>query len=289
MADILTRTPIEPWPLPVKHQRNIWGSTEDPHRVDLWFVDFKHVRDGIIAAYTAASAQGALGGGGVMTAPPLILPQYIQSITLPEPHKVRAEPVRRESIPYPMPSWDEPLEPITMVLLLNSENPNPIIALLEQWNGLVRAGRGLRSGSGALFQSGENLGLILNNKFRIDFRFNITIYLLQGSTGTVEPPLILAESPAQSNVQRNAFQQFTDSLRTLTSGSRPPATLPFIRSQGPPASSTGDYSVLQAVKTWVARVWLSSYKVADLSYAASGLVTVTATFQTEYLQLELAP
>ena len=209
-------------------QRNVWGQTRDVQRSDLWYVDFRGAVDGTNAA---------LGDRPVAK----ILPQHAQAVTLPELNKIRVEQVRRDSIPYPMPSWDECLEPITVVFWLESTDSNPILVLLERWASLVRAGRGKRiTDANVAGVSGDDFAtaLVLNSKYSIDFRFPISIYLMRG--------------------QNNSL---VDSL---------PET--FCR--------------LNAHSVWFASVWLSGYKVSELDHKNAGLVTVTATFQPDFIQLE---
>ena len=258
-------------PLSVSKQRNLWGQTIDPHRVDLWYVDFDEARAGVEVE------------SGLQSVP--IFPQHIQSITLPENQKVRAEAVRRESIAYPMPSWDEQLEPIVANFVLEDTTPNPVLTLLEQWAGLVRAGRGLRTDSGG-FPLNQSLAIKLNANFRMEFRFNIHIFLLQGSQGQITARPQPQQSVAQSQIKRNFIQRLGDSTKTKTvtpAQQRVTASIPTSIVESPPPD---DFSVLNVSKTWTARVWLSGYKVTDLSYSASGMVLVNATFQTEFLNMQ---
>lgn len=260
-------------PLSVSKQRNLWGQTIDPHRVDLYYVDFDEARAGVEVET------------GLPSVP--IIPQHIQSITLPENQKVRAEPIRRESIAYQMPSWDEPLEPIVASFILEDSTPNPVITMLEQWSGLVRAGRGLRTDSGG-FPLKQSLAIKLNANFRTEFRFNIHIFLLQGSQGQITATPRPPQSVAQSQIKRTTLQRLGDALKkkkVTPAQQQNPFTLPMTSSalEPPPPD---DFSVLNVAKTWTARVWLSGYKVTDLNYTASGMVLVTATFQTEYLNMQ---
>lgn len=260
-------------PLSVDKQRNLWGQTIDPHRVDLYYVDFDEARAGVEIETGKPSVP--------------ILPQHVQSITLPEIQKVRAEPIRRESIAYPMPSWDEALEPIVASFILDDTTPNPVITMLEQWGGLVRAGRGLRTASGG-FPLNQSLAIKLNANFRMEFRFNIYIFLLQGSQGQITARPQPTQSIAQSQVKRNFLQQLGDALKkkqVTPAQQQNPFSLPINSSalEPPPAD---DFSVLTVAKTWTARVWLSGYKVIDLNYGANGMVMVTATFQTEHLNMQ---
>lgn len=259
--------------LSVSRQRNLWGQTIDPHRVDLYYVDFDEARAGVEVET------------GLPSVP--ILPQHVQSITLPEIQKVRAEPIRRESIAYPMPSWDEAMEPIVASFILEDTKPNAVITMLEQWGGLVRAGRGLRTDSGG-FPLNQSLAIKLNANFRMEFRFNIHIFLLQGAQGQITARPQPQQSVAQSQVKRNFLQQLGDAMKkkqVTPAQQQNPFTLPMNSSmlEPPPAD---DFSVLTVAKTWDARVWLSGYKVTDLNYGASGMVMVNATFQTEYLNMQ---
>lgn len=80
---------------------------------------------------------------------PSIFPQFVQSVTLPN-QAVKAEPYRRGSIPYNMPSWDEPLDAIKIVFLMGQDASGlPMVYdFLSRWQALVRLGRGSRKNQG---------------------------------------------------------------------------------------------------------------------------------------------
>ena len=265
-------------PVSVSKQKNLWGKSIDPHRVDLWYVSLEEARAGL---------QATTGAEGTEYLPE-ILPQHIQSVTLPEPVKIRAEAVRRESIAYQMPSWDEPLDPVSVTFILEDTTPNPVLTLLETWASLVRAGRGMRSDSGGF----RGQSLKLNDRFGIDFRFNIYIYLLQGSTGRIQINTNAAlATAAQSQIKRKALAQMGDALKKEASAwgdffSKKKPLAPSPPTAPLRAPDADEYCVLNVVKTWMARVWLSGYKVNELSYNNNGMVTVTATFQTEFLNMQ---
>ena len=83
-------------------QRNPWGITLEAQRSDLWYVNFDSVVREFTAAglFTADEVYGNFNGGNTQF--------YATSVSLPE-QKINAEVVRRDSRPYHMPSWDEPV------------------------------------------------------------------------------------------------------------------------------------------------------------------------------------
>ena len=246
------------------HQRNLWGNVRDLQRSDLWYVDF-------FGALLEINA--------VLKDEPQValLPQHAQSVVLPDLNKIRVEQVRRDSIPYPMPSWDECLEPIIATFWLESISPNPVIVLLERWSSLVRAGRGKRMFSADHAASGEDAfatALVLDKNYSISFRFYIYIYMLQGSISIVQG----------SEREQIVVKKIRDLSAAPEMGGYICSTAYAISKLGSELSN--DYCKIEQVKIWKARVWLSSYKISELDYKANGLVTVTATFQPDFIQLE---
>jgi hypothetical protein len=156
----------------IVQQKNPWaaqagaGGGLDPQRSDLWTVDFKQVSDGL----SVVLEQNVPG-----------IPTYFaQSLNFPEP-KVRGEMYRRDSRPYNMPGFDEPLDPVRMTFILESPGPGTssrIYRFLDNWRQVVRAGRGAMSAAGA--------SITLDENYRIDYAFNINVFLLAGTANGVE-------------------------------------------------------------------------------------------------------
>ena len=156
------------------NQLNRWGISGglEPQRADLFYVDFKTA---------VAGVNGAFANAAFKKLSP-VPPQCVKSLTLPE-LRTKPEAVRRDSIPYQMPSWDDPLDPVKITFMLDSEN-SPVTALLDAWLALSRAGRGSRTGG----YVNSNGYITLNAQYSVDFRFDIGVNLLRGSA-TGKPDL----------------------------------------------------------------------------------------------------
>src|ERR1051326_3594086 len=151
-------------------QRNTWGSPNglNSQRADLWQVDFATAINGIQTALAS--------NPGMDSAVPAKLPSiYLQSISLPE-LKVGGQVVHRESRPYYVPDYDEPIEPIRMKFNMDAPHRtsvSEVIKFLTAWRMLVRAGRG---------SFGQEWSIRLNQDYRIDYAFNVSLRLLRGGT-----------------------------------------------------------------------------------------------------------
>lgn len=153
----------------IVQQTNPWatqagnGGGLDPQRSDLWKIDLSQVTNGLSRVL----------GRRV----PAIPTYFAQSVGFPEP-KVRAEQFRRDSRPYNMPTFDEPLDPVKINFLLESPGPGEssiIYRFLDQWRQVIRAGRGGMSASAP--------NITLDANYRIDYAFNINVFLLRGTSG----------------------------------------------------------------------------------------------------------
>lgn len=147
-------------------QRNRWGSLNgfEPQRADLFYVDFTAAVSGI------KKATGLSGIG--------MLPLLVRSFTPPE-LRTKSEPIRRNSIASNMPSWDDPLDAIKIVFILDNNrqaNTSVVIQFLDAWLALSRAGRGDRTTG----YTGNQNWLLLNENFSVDFQFNVDVQLLAG-------------------------------------------------------------------------------------------------------------
>lgn len=265
------------------NQTNLWGKQADgglglePQRNDLYFVDFSSaVRNVAKAANTQLSP---------------ILPHYVRSISLPE-LRTKPDVVRRDSVPFNMPSWDDPLDPIKITFLLDSQQQDDrsdVVLFLNAWMALTRAGRGSRF-QGYSAPQGQ---LILNTDYRVDFQFNVNLYLLRGASITDGGFLDNGQNSeyamrvnalanqAYANQKRNAgLNQIgpnaDNSFETAT-------TLAQVAlSEG---SSVEQDMVVQSIYV-LYNAWLGAYKISDLSYTESNLVTVDATFYADSVQVQ---
>ena len=264
------------------NQTNLWGKQADDglgleaQRSDLYFVDF------------TAAVKNVAKAANVQLAP--IIPQYVRSVTLPE-LRTKAEPIRRDSTPYNMPSWDDPLDPIKLVFLLDTKDEDDnsnVVNFLDAWLALTRAGRGERARGYA--PSGN--WLKLNSDFRVDFQFAVNIFLLRGAAFTVGGfEAVTWDEYQRATVLANAyFRNQRKRSGSIQQGQAPAASLEtsFEAAQG--ILDVAAPSILEqdmvAHSIWVLkRAWLAAYKLSDLSYTENGLVTVDATFYADTLEL----
>jgi len=218
----------------IKHFKNPWGVQGGPNiqRTDLWQVDFTAVIQGLNQHITTDLSLPSLPEGlsGSLSLPrlPEIPRFYPAAITLPE-LKIKAEHVRRDSRIYPMPSWDEPLESIKMVFLVDdggAAHMSSIYAILDVWRTVVRAGRGA---------VGAEREIYVNSRYQIAYGFPVYIYLAKG----------------------------TD----------------------PPPSSQWDYNTIPGFQLSgiyrLENTWLSSFRINNLTYERSGVLTIDAVFYAD--------
>jgi hypothetical protein len=166
----------------IDNQTNVWGrqTGADPQRSDLWVVDFTQALSGLATALRGTEALN-IASDPRFFIPAKLAPYYARSVALPSLN-VRSEPIKRDSRPYPMPSWDEPLEPVRMVFILDcAKQGQPLAAayrsdiyqMLEYWRMVVRAGRGPMS---------NEFAFTLNGSYRIDYAFNVRVSMLRSSS-----------------------------------------------------------------------------------------------------------
>lgn len=240
-------------------QTNLWGKQSstaadiglEPQRNDLYIVDFTNA----VKNVAVVSKQSI----------PPIMPQYVRSCTLPE-IRTKTEPIRRDSLPYNMPSWDDPLDAVKIVFLMetSSQTTSVVVSFLDAWLALSRAGRGGRA-NGYYKQLGW---LTLNANYSIDFRFDVNLYLLRGATPS--------NNFAQSNI--TTVSQVTPSgIAVNAAGNQLNASI------GARLNPLGGASNnLVAHSTYILKnAWLAAYKMSDLNYAENGLVTVDSTFYVD--------
>jgi len=227
----------------INDQINTWGREKgvDAQRSDLWVIDFNHVLANLDSTLTDT---GAMSTG--VTAPyvPMKLSTYYAaSVSMPE-LKVRAEPVRRDSRPYQMPSWDDPLDAIRVVFWLDcyktggsAVNPfqSDLYQMLEAWRAVVRAGRG---------QMSSEYAITLNENYSMNYAFDVRVNFLRGSSN----PQVTPASTATSF--RTASEAVSNDL---------------------------EYSL----RFRLVNCWLSSFKTTELTYESAKLLQIESIFYAE--------
>ena len=242
----------------IDNQTNLWGKPQgiEAQRSDLWIVDFRDVLTGLNAnivegpqTMSIALAQPYL--------PPKLATYYAQSVALPE-LKIRSDPVRRDSRPYQAPSWDEPVDAITMNFILDCYKPggadadpytSDIYQMLDLWRACVRAGRGSMS---------EEYAIRLNANYSANCAFTVYVNLLRAANPTV------LQSPNGLLVDTN----FGDPYRGATPSRPPPSQI-----------ITNDLAWSMRLK--LVKCWLSGFKLSELSYEAAKVLMLNATFYAD--------
>lgn len=263
------------------NQTNLWGKQADtglglePQRTDLFFVDFKNAVNGVTAA------------AKIRLAP--ILPQYVRSVTLPE-IRTKADPVRRDSIPYNVPSWDDPLDAVKITFLLDTHNEDDrsdVVQFLDGWLALTRAGRGRRYGG---YTQGAGW-LELDANYRVDNTFDVNVYMLRGAdltvggfvndgTDRVQFQTFMAQANAAFRNQKKTsglVQQGAPVPLVELDNSNETAITYAQQSDGDVVAQDMVIHTIYALHD----AWLAAYKIADLSYTESNIVTVDATFYVD--------
>lgn len=269
----------------INQQTNPWGAMvveggQEPQRSDLWVVDFSSAVAGISAQLQAFTPS---------------IPAFVaQSVALPE-MRVRADAFRRDSRPYNMPVFDDPLDAVRIVFTLQVGSDSasaPIYRFLDQWRAVVRAGRG---------GMGKEPWINLNSDYRINFAFNVNVILLKGasvrggSTSVSRGPIPPVRPPRTRTDNLFSIQQdFTTSLQM-----QEPQSEAERRAQQEAAARSAAFvaaAVAQSVGSTTAlendlqysglyilqNAWLSGFKLSDLSYASTNtLVTLEAQFYVE--------
>jgi hypothetical protein len=275
----------------IQNQRNPWGAQaglggEEPQRSDLWIVDLSSPLRGI-------STQ--LG----VNLPPI--PSYFaQSVSIPE-LRLRPDVVRRDSRPYNMPSWDDPLDPVKITFLLDAAESgvsSRIYSVLDGWRSLVRAGRGAMS---------KEVTVVLNENYRIDFRYNINVMLLKGGAARISQTaqrttdaIIVQQAMAQQRQRNtNIFTLQTDTTSTTqqqapSSQTEAERQQTLANQQASAAAASAALLVANSVQLssvdndlqysgayTLQNAWLGAFRISDLNYGDSKLAVVEATFYAE--------
>lgn len=264
------------------NQINLWGKQADagtglnPQRTDLWMVDFKTAAEGVATATNISIDP--------------ILPQYVRAITLPE-LRTKADPIRRDSIPFQMPSWDDPLDAIKITFMMDTHQQDDVcnvVQFLDAWLALTRAGRGSR----VLGYNMDKAWVTLNSEFSIDFRFDVWLSLLRG----VQPSNISNLTNQQSDQFRAAMANANTNFSNLKAQQGQIQQGPTSVQSGPVSQFTlsaalqsrGSGDMSRAIYRLYS-TWLGAYKISDLSYTQSDVVTVEATFYSEDVYLTPLP
>ncbi len=268
-------------------QNNLWGKAADsglglePQRSDLYVLDFTTAQKGIAQAANQRLAD--------------ILPQFVRSISLPD-LRTKAEPIRRDSVPFQMPSWDDALDPIKVAFLLdtsNEDDKSAVIQFLDAWLALTRAGRGSR------FQGYSTTGwLTLDANFRVNYAYNVSLFLLRGAainfgngaSGQDQGPLNVYLANANA-MFRNAKkrQGLVQTGAPISTADASTANILSQLAKNQPNTAANDQLTQDVVIHSIyvlSNMWLAAYKLSDFSYQESNLTTVEATFYADSVALE---
>jgi hypothetical protein len=257
-------------------QLNLWGRASDddgvyePQRTDLFMVDL-----------TGASRKLA---GLLSTKDSVDLtPQFVQSVTFPE-QKVRPEMFRRDSVAFNMPTWDEPLDPIKITFLVSAMEDDllhPVLYFLEWWHLLARRGMGSKAHLyESVVSSKTEIGYVsLDGDYRMNCRFDFMIQLLRGG---------------DSQAMLNAMRRQRDQLVATTPGKTSQNGVLYSKAtpSGDPSSpyrldvglaaNVSNRAEMSAAMQWMVKgAWIGGYKLSDLSYTRSELLTCEASFYPE--------
>jgi len=230
----------------------------------LWSIDFLQAVDGM---NTQLKGDGLVHnleafGGDVES-------HYISAIKMPS-MKVKADEVRRDSRPYMMPGFDEPLSEIGVTFVMDSpvdSTTSKVYRFLEMWRAFVRAGRGAMGNERAILRLGK--------KFRVNFRFPVTISLLRGNA---KP--IIHNAANLSNMYYGSLESLEAEVEGLSLEQKN-ARLQQILANG--GVFTKSYPVSndleQCALFQVEGMWLSGFKISDLDYTKGNEISrIEATF-----------
>lgn len=267
-------------------QNNLWGKAADnglglePQRNDLYVLDFTTAQQGVAQAANQRLAD--------------VLPQFVRSISLPE-LRTRADPIRRDSVPFQMPSWDDPLDPVKVTFLLdtsNEDDKSAVIQFLDAWLALSRAGRGSR------FQGYTSTGwLTLDSNYRVNCFFNLNLFLLRGAAFMGDPTVNNTDNSPEWNAflaNANAAYRRQKKQDGLIQTGNPVEAVSteeavtfsqIAENQGVTNSAIDQDLVIHSVYI-LSNAWLGAYKMSDFTYGESALTTVDATFYAESVVLE---
>lgn len=225
-------------------QTNPWGKTVEVQRSDLWVIEF----DSVVKEFRES---GLFAAGMEFYGDRTSI--YAQVVQLPE-QVVRPDVVRRDSRPYNMPSWDDPLGAIRVTLLSDigaqkqgTGFTSEVLKMLSTWRAVVRAGRGGMSTEDSFTLNVYYSTAREKSGFRSPLHcFNIPIYLLKGP-GT--PGQELSGMKLDGDDGQNELDNASE-FETST-------------------------------KLLLMNAWLSSYQYGDLSYATGQPLTISTVLYAD--------
>lgn len=252
----------------VKDIINQWGrqSGPNPQRSDLWQVDLSALITGLNTVQSGEE-------DGIFLPD---MPRYFSaSVSIPE-QKIKAEPVRRDSCSYNMPGWDEPLEAFKFTFILDDggnqsssatiSGQSTLYTLFTIWRAVVRSGRGA---------VGNESSFVLNANYTLDYAYPIYIYLLKGQAPPGLSSLQAVIGANTSNSYNTTFQDSNDEAAI---------TRAQLQSTGSDFSSLAAQMGLDISGIYrLENAWLSSFKMADLSYEGAKVHTIEASIYADNL------
>lgn len=273
--------------------KNYWGASSadrgmESQRSDLWYADFQTASGDVAATYARFLGNTSSDVASATTTLPAyvvrnMLPQLVQSVALPA-LAVKTEMFRRGALPYLMPSWDEPLEPIKLVFLVD-QSPTGLPTMYEffyQWQELARVGRGSRKNGPPTSANG---GYPLRQpEFRYRFDFNLNLCRGSEITPLFAPPSASAVEAQQAKQSQRRAQ---DALKTGGLGSAFSTLNPFTSAKTA-GSSRAEVFMDVSYRIILRRCWVSSLRMSELNHsAAAGMVTVECALCPESMDWDL--
>lgn len=246
----------------VDTQTNPWGKTVDAQRSDLWFIDFNQALTGL--NQNMANATQLSTGLAVPYVPPKLASYFPSSVVLPD-LKIKPDQIRRDSRPYNVPGYDEPLDAIRVNFILDANrtglaNLSPyrsdVYQMLDVWRACVRAGRGGMS---------TEYAITLDGNYRIDYAFDVALYLL---TPTI---------PAVSGIANIRTAGFASTIRSGLSGLQ--SAINAAANQTKSGMLNGDLIISMQYK--LVNCWLASFKLSDLNYEGTKVSQIEAIFYAD--------
>lgn len=261
------------------NQKNVWGSQGgvNPQRADFWGVDFSQVINGLNDQIRPGATSKLAVTTDLVTLDFSVEPYYIASVSMPT-LKVATETVRRDSRPYMMPGFDEPLPEIKVMFIMETptdSTTSKIYRFMDTWRAFTRAGRGSMGGEKGVQQ--------LNQNFRVNFRFPVTITLMRGNkSGKINN--ISSTFSQVSNEYYGDLDSFNRELAGLSEQEKNARLKSIISSAGLDVNAVEnpleDCAVFQ-----LENVWLSGFKMTDLDYSKGNeIVKIEASFYADNIR-----
>lgn len=245
-------------------QKNIWGSTggDEPQRSDLWFVDLSLAVAGLNAQIQGGNFEIL---SGTLERIADVLPHQAASVSVPEV-RVRSEPIKRDSNPYNTAAADDAPDAARIQFILDAKRGGKTVTpfesnvykLLTVWRTFVRAGR---------YPMSTEAAITLNDRYRIDSTFDIPVVMLRGA----EPTLLTS---SQSITQTLATNKLFAGVEPGNDGSDSISLHDIVGNE-----IASDLQV--STRLILKKAWISSFKISDISYKSSDIVTLDAQFYIE--------